>query len=262
MLFLTTYRTAKIGYIQVLPTPCHLQEYGEGDPRRFQKNNGNMLRNYKEVLVIIYQFMSSVVILRWIKGNLSFGSQLPLGTEDGIENSYAAVEREYDPLHDRQNAEPSSAVRGPKHKLLTLDTLSSDPQHRERITEEFMDHSAENEVHSMLRRLPPKFYSPRNDRYGSAPEEKHILELNCAPLPRPIETKRMLECLPTRLQCRLYNPNDIANATDHFSVDLKVGEGGYGPVYKATLDNTLVAVKILHSNVTQGLKAFQQEVCL
>jgi hypothetical protein len=50
MLFLTTYKTAKIGYIQVLPTPCHLQEYGEGDPRSFQKNNGNMLRNYKEVL--------------------------------------------------------------------------------------------------------------------------------------------------------------------------------------------------------------------
>ncbi|KAM0861006.1 hypothetical protein ACQ4PT_046163 [Festuca glaucescens] len=209
-------------------------EYGEGDPRRFQKNNGNMLRNYKE---------------------------LPLGTEDGIEKSYAAVEREY-PFLDRQDAEPSSAVRGPKHKLLTLETLSSDPQHRERITEEFMDHSAEKEVHSMLRRLPPKFYSPRNDRYGSAPEEKHILELNCAPLPRPIETKRMLECLPTRLQCRLYNPNDIAIATDHFSVDLKVGEGGYGPVYKATLDNTLVAVKILHSNVTQGLKAFQQEIDL
>jgi hypothetical protein len=189
------------------------------------------------------------------------GSQLPLGTEDRIKNSYAAVEREDDPVLGRQDAEPSSAVRGPKHKLLTLETSSSDPQHIERLAEEFMDHNAEKQVHPMLRRLPPKFYSPRNDKHGSAPEEKHILELNCAPLPRPIETKRMLECLPTRLQCRLYQPNDIANATNHFSVDLKVGEGGYGPVYKATLDNTVVAVKILHSNVTQGLKAFQQEVC-
>ncbi|CAM0946858.1 unnamed protein product [Alopecurus aequalis] len=210
-------------------------EYVETDPRRFQKKNGNMLQNYKE---------------------------LPFGTEEGIENSYAAVKRQDDPLLRRQDAELSSAVHGPKHKLLALETLSSDPQRIERITEEFVDHNDEKKFRPMLRRLPPQFYSPRNDKYGSAPEEKHILELNCAPLPRPIETKRMLECLPTRLQCRLYKPNDIANATDNFSVDLKVGEGGYGPVYKATLDNTLVAVKILHSNVTQGLKAFQQEIDL
>uniref|UniRef100_A0ACD5TCW9 Uncharacterized protein n=1 Tax=Avena sativa TaxID=4498 RepID=A0ACD5TCW9_AVESA len=210
------------------PSSKYQAEYAEADPRHFQKKNGNMLRNYKE---------------------------LPLGTGGGIENSYAAVEREDDHLLGRQDAEPSSAVRGPNDKLLSIETLSSDPQHRERITEEFVEHP-------MFRRLPPKFFSPRNDKYGSATEERHILELNCAPLPRPIETKRMLECLPTRLQCKLYQPNDIANATDHFSVDLKVGEGGYGPVYKATLENTLVAVKILHSNVTQGLKAFQQEIDL
>lgn len=190
------------------------------------------------------------------------GSQLPLGTEDGTENLHAVDEREDGPLPCRQGAKPSSAVRGPKQKLLTLETLSSDPQHRERIREEFMDHNAQKQVNPMLRRLPPKFYSPRNDRYESAPEEKHIPELKSKPLPpRPIETKRILECLPTILECRLYNPKEIAKATNNFSEDLKVGEGGYGPVYKATLNNTLVAIKILHSNVTQGLKQFQQEVC-
>ncbi|KAF7078146.1 hypothetical protein CFC21_082622 [Triticum aestivum] len=207
----------------------------KADLRQFQKRNGNMLRNYKE---------------------------LPLGDEDGTENLHAVDERKDGPLLGRQGAKPNSAVRGPKQNLLTLETLSSDPQHRERITEEFMDHSAQKQVNPMLRRLPPKFFSPRNDIYGSTPEEKHKLELNSKPFPRPIETKRILECLPTRLECRLYNPNEIAKATNNFSEDLKVGEGGYGPVYKATLSNTPVAVKILHSNVTQGLKQFQQEIDL
>ena len=70
----------------------------------------------------------------------------------------------------------------------------------------------------------------------------------------------MLECLPTRLECRIFTADDITNATNHFADELKIGEGGYGPVYKATLDNTLVAIKILYSNITQGLKQFQQEV--
>ncbi|PNT65899.1 hypothetical protein BRADI_3g04100v3 [Brachypodium distachyon] len=208
----------------------------ETDPRHFQQKNGNILpQNYRE---------------------------LPLEPRDGIENSYAIDKQDIDPLRSRYDAETSSAVRGPKQKLLTLETSSSDPQHRERIIEEFVDHNSQRQVHPMLRRLPPKFFSPRNDRHGSASEEKHILEPDSNPLPRPIETKRILECLPTRLECRLYNPNEIAKATRNFSAELKVGEGGYGPVYKATLDNTLVAVKILHSNVTQGLKQFQQEIDL
>ncbi|TVU33440.1 hypothetical protein EJB05_25257, partial [Eragrostis curvula] len=147
-----------------------------------------------------------------------------------------------------------------KHKPLSLDTSSSDSQCSETIIEEFTDHSSQSTVHPILRRLPPKFYSPRNDgRRESAPEETYILDLKIKALPRPIETKRMLECLPTRLECRTYTPQDIAEATDRFAPELKIGEGGYGPVYKATLDNTLVAIKILHSNVTQGLKQFRQE---
>ncbi|KAL6629847.1 hypothetical protein ACP70R_029612 [Stipagrostis hirtigluma subsp. patula] len=164
------------------------------------------------------------------------------------------------PYINRMDGEPRSD--GPKLKRLTLD-LSSDTQYRERIIEEFRDHSSQEVIYPILRRLPPKFYSPRNDiKPESAPEETYRLELKSKALPRPIETKRMLECLPTRLECRTYTPDDIAKATSHFSDDLKIGEGGYGPVYKATLDNTLVAIKILHSNVTQGLKQFQQEIDL
>lgn len=41
---------------------------------------------------------------------------------------------------------------------------------------------------------------------------------------------------------------------------MKVGEGGYGPVYKGTLDHTPVAIKVLRPDAAQGKKQFQQEV--
>jgi serine/threonine protein kinase len=45
-----------------------------------------------------------------------------------------------------------------------------------------------------------------------------------------------------------------------FSEKLKIGEGGYGPVYKCDLDHTPVAVKVLSPDAAQGKSQFQQEV--
>ncbi|XP_020581904.1 U-box domain-containing protein 52-like [Phalaenopsis equestris] len=59
---------------------------------------------------------------------------------------------------------------------------------------------------------------------------------------------------------RKYNIDEIELATEYFSEALKIGEGGYGPVYKASLDHTPVAIKVLRPNATQGRKQFQQEV--
>lgn len=68
--------------------------------------------------------------------------------------------------------------------------------------------------------------------------------------------------LDNNVSYRRYSIRDVEGATDGFSDDLKIGEGGYGPVYKAVLDNTSVAIKILKSDVSQGLKQFQQEVII
>lgn len=62
------------------------------------------------------------------------------------------------------------------------------------------------------------------------------------------------------IRFRKYVIEDIEVATDYFSNSLKIGEGGYGPVYKASLDHTCVAIKVLRPNVSQGLKQFKQEV--
>lgn len=64
----------------------------------------------------------------------------------------------------------------------------------------------------------------------------------------------------TTVSYRRYSIKDVEDATYGFSDALKIGEGGYGPVYKAVLDYTSVAIKILKSGITEGLKQFQQEV--
>ncbi|GAY53031.1 hypothetical protein CUMW_146300 [Citrus unshiu] len=55
----------------------------------------------------------------------------------------------------------------------------------------------------------------------------------------------------------------IANATDNFSINKKLGEGGFGPVYKGTLaDGQEIAVKRLSKISEQGLKELKNEVIL
>jgi len=59
---------------------------------------------------------------------------------------------------------------------------------------------------------------------------------------------------------RKYNIEEIEKATEDFSQSMKIGEGGYGPVYKGILDHTPVAIKVLRPDAAQGRKQFQQEV--
>ncbi|XP_016458575.1 U-box domain-containing protein 35-like isoform X1 [Nicotiana tabacum] len=62
------------------------------------------------------------------------------------------------------------------------------------------------------------------------------------------------------LRYRKYTIEEIEAATKNFSSSLKVGEGGYGPVFKGKLDHTPVAIKVLSADAAQGKKQFQQEV--
>lgn len=62
------------------------------------------------------------------------------------------------------------------------------------------------------------------------------------------------------VQYRKYSIEEIEAATDFFARSRKIGEGGYGPVYKGYLDHTPVAIKILRPDAAQGRSQFQQEV--
>lgn len=61
-------------------------------------------------------------------------------------------------------------------------------------------------------------------------------------------------------RCRTYTIDEIEVATEFFTVSRKIGEGGYGPVYKCYLDHTPVAIKVLRPDAAQGRSQFQQEV--
>ncbi|KAK7351445.1 hypothetical protein VNO77_10921 [Canavalia gladiata] len=62
------------------------------------------------------------------------------------------------------------------------------------------------------------------------------------------------------IRYRRYTIEEIEAATEFFSVSLKIGEGGYGPVFKCLLDHTPVAVKVLRPDAAQGRSQFQREV--
>ncbi|XP_027186126.1 G-type lectin S-receptor-like serine/threonine-protein kinase At4g27290 isoform X2 [Cicer arietinum] len=61
----------------------------------------------------------------------------------------------------------------------------------------------------------------------------------------------------------IFDQATILKATNNFSIDNKLGEGGFGPVYKGTLFNGQeIAVKRLSKSSGQGLKEFKNEVIL
>ncbi|KQJ94036.1 hypothetical protein BRADI_3g08127v3 [Brachypodium distachyon] len=74
------------------------------------------------------------------------------------------------------------------------------------------------------------------------------------------ETDERRRATDTDLRYRRYSIDDIEAATHKFDRALKIGEGGYGPVYKAVLDHTNVAIKILRPDASQGRQQFQQEI--
>ncbi|XP_028760697.1 receptor-like serine/threonine-protein kinase SD1-8 [Neltuma alba] len=62
---------------------------------------------------------------------------------------------------------------------------------------------------------------------------------------------------------QVFSFSDIEEATDGFSIENKLGEGGYGPVYKGVLaDGQEIAVKKLAEASKQGFEEFKNEVTL
>ncbi|XP_042490089.1 receptor-like serine/threonine-protein kinase SD1-7 [Macadamia integrifolia] len=72
-----------------------------------------------------------------------------------------------------------------------------------------------------------------------------------------------LEEIGTNPELPFIEVDVIAAATDNFSPNNKLGEGGFGPVYKGRLFNGKeIAVKRLSKNSGQGMEEFKTEVLL
>ncbi|KAM4128666.1 hypothetical protein ACJW30_02G183800 [Castanea mollissima] len=75
------------------------------------------------------------------------------------------------------------------------------------------------------------------------------------------QARRVLDNLAqSDLKYRRYTIEEIERATNFFSESLKIGEGGYGTVYRCFLDHTPVAVKVLRQDAAQGRSQFLREV--
>ncbi|KAG6524481.1 hypothetical protein ZIOFF_014392 [Zingiber officinale] len=90
-------------------------------------------------------------------------------------------------------------------------------------------------------------------------QRKYLLERK---LKEEVEDKRreLYSLSQLDIRYRRFSMEEIEIATESFAESLKIGEGGYGPVYKCYLDHTKVAVKVLRSNATQDQAEFQQEI--
>ncbi|MFS7940607.1 putative protein kinase RLK-Pelle-DLSV family [Helianthus anomalus] len=63
------------------------------------------------------------------------------------------------------------------------------------------------------------------------------------------------------LELPLFSLSEVVKATHNFSLSDKIGEGGYGPVYKGVLqDGKEIAVKRLSKTSNQGLDELKNEV--
>ncbi|KAL7611715.1 hypothetical protein Lser_V15G08207 [Lactuca serriola] len=63
-----------------------------------------------------------------------------------------------------------------------------------------------------------------------------------------------------KFQYKKYTIEEIEEATEFFAQSRKIGEGGYGPVFKGMLSQTVVAIKVLRPDAAQGRSQFQREV--
>ncbi|KAM5565423.1 U-box domain-containing protein 35 [Rosa sericea] len=75
------------------------------------------------------------------------------------------------------------------------------------------------------------------------------------------EKKKAISALQqSDVRYRRYSIEEIEAATEFFAESRKIGEGGYGPVYRCNLDHTPVAIKVLRPDAAQGRSQFNQEV--
>ncbi|KAI9196784.1 hypothetical protein LWI28_026971 [Acer negundo] len=88
---------------------------------------------------------------------------------------------------------------------------------------------------------------------------REVAELNARK--ESSEKQQIIDALiSSDLRYRRYSREELEAATDFFSENNVIGEGGYGKVYKCNLDHTPVAVKVLWPDAINKKDEFLKEV--
>lgn len=77
---------------------------------------------------------------------------------------------------------------------------------------------------------------------------------------RQKNNQKVLMPLPAEILNTEFSYSELQEATQGFDEEHKIGEGGFGSVYKGFLRNTTVAIKLLNPHSMQGPSEFNQEV--
>ena len=96
-------------------------------------------------------------------------------------------------------------------------------------------------------------------------KERDELQVECDDALRSLEEMRekQTEEASSSSSCQFYTEfsfSEIKDATCNFDPSLKIGEGGYGSIFRGFLRHTEVAIKMLNSHSMQGSSEFYQEV--
>ncbi|XP_015162542.1 chitinase-3-like protein 2 [Solanum tuberosum] len=92
-----------------------------------------------------------------------------------------------------------------------------------------------------------------------------ISSIRCILKKKTVRSEGIEELIPLIIgrNLKVFSFGQIKEATNNFSIKNKIGEGGFGPVYKGRLsDGQEIAVKRLSEYSKQGVEEFQNEVSL
>ncbi|CAL4967846.1 unnamed protein product [Urochloa decumbens] len=93
----------------------------------------------------------------------------------------------------------------------------------------------------------------QQERDAAVAEADALRQKNDQKIPMP---------LPAETLTTEFSYFELEQATQGFNERLKIGEGGFGSVYKGFLRNTTVAIKLLNPQSMQGQSEFNQEVAV